>query len=121
SGTWRDIDLTLTPAPDGRLAPRAALAGTEVGTTATDTAVRLPISGGSLDLVHPDATASPATASGQSARYPGALSGGRDLAEALTPSGFEETVTVPSAAAPASYTDVFHVPAGVTARAGGSG
>jgi hypothetical protein len=120
-GGWHDLDLTLAAGADGSLAPRSAVPGAAPRLPATaDGPATLPTGAGVFGLAHPGAARQPAASSGGRARYVGAL-GGRDLVAQVLVHGLEESVVLPDAAAPASWTDVFTVPVGVDARAGGSG
>jgi len=115
TGAWKDYDLTLVEGGDGSLAAKAGpgtrLAGHADGALAT---IDTPL--GPIVLRHPDATAAKAVTDANIATYRGALPEGRDLSLALTSDGFEESVVLADAKAPASYTEEFTVPLGVTAR-----
>jgi len=82
--------------------------------------ITLSTGAGVFGLAHPGASAAPPLTSGGLVRYQGAL-GGRDLQVRVLVHGVEESVVLDSAAAVTSWTDVFTVPAGVSARAGGPG
>lgn len=109
-GSWRDVDLTLTRSADGSWSPAASGVPVRVPATAAGS---VGLTGG-LSLSHPDAGTASAAVAGATATYPGP-DGGSLVLRALT-SGLEESVVVPSATVPGSYTDVFALPAGVTAR-----
>ncbi|MCA1835010.1 MAG: hypothetical protein LC721_01195 [Actinobacteria bacterium] len=121
TGAWRDIDLTLTPAPDGTLKAKAAPGGSRLAasTAATDVAV-LETAAGPVALRHPGAGASGAASDKATATYGGALSG-RDLELTLTVDGMEEAVKLPDASAGGAYLDELVLPAGSAARNGPGG
>ncbi len=134
AGAWQPIDLELVAA-GGRLRPRAAALSAprllaqagpaagpvvEVGAGAQVFAWG-PQGAGSAAAV----TSRPAgPAAAGRVRYPGLLPGGRDLQLDVTAGGVRESVVLPDRAgaltAP-SYTDVFTVPAGATARQAAGG
>lgn len=133
AGAWRELDLTLGEATGGRLRPRAAAPGAPsvldrsgpgglvtVGSGATE------FSWGPVDAlsVLPAVGRAVGVGSPSSVRFPRALSGGRDVLLQLGASSVSESVVLPDRAAALltpGYTDLFTVPAGVTARQGAAG
>gem|GEM_PF-1400120 len=120
SAGWHDIDLRLVPGPDGTLGARSAQHAARLGASADAQAVTVDTTAGPVGLRHPGASAAPAVLDGARASYAKALAG-RDVTEALTVDGFEETVVLPDARAGAAYTDELSLPAGVVARDAASG
>lgn len=121
TGEWRDLDLTLVEAPDGSLRAKAASGAARLGGRSGGDVATVDTPAGPIVLRHPRATPAPAQRRGSQATYPRALPGGVDLTLAPTPDGFKETAILPSASAPASYTDEFVLPDGVAARQGEDG
>jgi RHS repeat-associated protein/uncharacterized repeat protein (TIGR01451 family) len=121
-GAWHPIDLRLVQAGDAYQARGIAnpirLATHHGGVVATFTGPA-----GTLTLSHPggaDVTGAPDTNSG-AVHYPGALPGGAAVAEQLRVSGLEETATLSSGSAAASWVDEFVMPPGITAKQVASG
>ncbi len=122
TGKWADIDLRLVAGADGKLGAASAPKGSaRLATNAKGDVATVDSPAGTISLRHPDAASSAAATAGQTTTYARALPGGRDLALAARPDGFEETVTVPNAASGGTYLDELVVPAGVSARQGQSG
>ncbi|MGI9032821.1 MAG: hypothetical protein ACR2HY_03885 [Acidimicrobiales bacterium] len=118
AGAWRDIDPTLSPAPDGTLRPKAAPSGARLAYNGEATVAAVDTSAGSIGLRHPGEQAdlgAAAVMEGAKANYKGAV-GGHDLTMAATSDGVEETVSLPDATASPTYTDELTLPAGVSAR-----
>ncbi|HVM15074.1 MAG TPA: hypothetical protein VM287_12215 [Egibacteraceae bacterium] len=114
-GNWVELDLTLVPASDGRLVPKAANNGAALRSRAEGDVAALDTPAGPVRLRHPDATPSAASVSGNVATYKGALAG-RDLTLAVTAAGVEESVILPSPAASGTYRSQLVLPDGATAR-----
>ena len=82
--------------------------------------VSVPTPDGPLGFRHPDGTTAGSQTNKNRAVYPDGLAGGRDLVVELTTDGFEESVVLPDASSPASYTEELVLPAGYTARQAGT-
>ena len=113
-GRWHDIDLTARVAPDGLFAAASSGLGLRLPARA-DGAVLLPVGSQQVRLTHPQAGWVAGSASGTAVRYPAAV-GGSALSEQFLVDGAEESLTLASAAGPASYTDEFTLPPGVSVR-----
>jgi len=114
-GNWVELDLTLVPASDGRLVPKAAKSGAALRSRAEGDVAAVDTPAGPVRLRHPDATPAAASVVGNVATYKGAL-GGRDLTLAVTAAGVEESVVLASAAASGTYRGELVLPDGATAR-----
>jgi RHS repeat-associated protein len=119
TGTWRDIDTTLAPGPDGTLGPRSTAQRTRLAPAAGATEAVLETAAGPIGLRHPGAATTTAVAEGSKLTYPRA-SAGRDLALAVTSVGVAESVVLADAKASTVYRDEFTLPAGVSARSAGT-
>ncbi len=119
NGVWKDLDDTLVAGADGSLAPKSAPGSTRLPSRA-DGVTTLDTPAGPIAIRHPGASSASAKASKASAAYAGAL-GRRDLLAVLTADGVEEFVTLPDAAAGASYQLEVTLPPGLSARDGESG
>ena len=115
-GAWKDIDLSLVDGGGGTLQAKSGPAAASVGGRADGDVVSIDTEAGAIALSHPDATAAAVAAIGNKATYPQALPGGRDVVVTVNTEGFEESVILPDATAPASYIAQFNVPEGVSAR-----
>ncbi|MDQ2826324.1 MAG: DNRLRE domain-containing protein [Actinomycetota bacterium] len=115
AGKWQDIDLAVTPGPDGTLGAKSSDHKTKLSPQAEGTVAVLETSAGPIGLRHPQVSAAPAATKDRRASYKGAL-GGRDLALDLSSNGVEETVTLADRQAATTYLDEFTLPAGVTAK-----
>lgn len=117
SGKWVDYDLNIVARSDGSLGAKAAPAAATLNKKAEGGVATVATSAGPVVLRHPEAaTAATAAVDKNEASYAKALTGGRDLKIALTPTGFEESVVLPDANAPATYRDELVLPTGVTVR-----
>ena len=118
-GVWQDVDLTATVQGDGSIAPAAT--GRPVSIPArADGALHLWTSAGTVTVTHPGASAVAGSVAGSVVTYPGAL-GGADLVEQFLIGGVEESVVLPTASTPRSYTAVLTMPAGVNVSNAGGG
>lgn len=116
AGKWTDFDLSLVARPDGSLGAKAAPNAATLAKKADGSMATVATSAGPVTLRHPDATPAVAVVDKQEAKFANALSGGRDIKVVLTPDGFEESVILPDAKAPANYREELALPAGVTVR-----
>lgn len=131
AGVWRGLDAGLVADGLGRLRPRSAPVGAARVAQTTGSGPVVEVGEGAglfswrLEGAAPGrsgqvgAAAGPGSAS--SVRYGGVLPGGRDLLLAVQPGRVKESVVLPDRAAGLgfpSYTDVFTVPVGVSARQG---
>ena len=128
TGTWHDIDTGLTTAKDGSLVPKSVEDPIVIPKDPTDGLVMIPTTAGTItldrvagaDLAAPRLVDDPATMSaGKVARF---SSDAGDVLVRARRDGFEQDLVFASVKqAEAAYRLVFEVPAGVTARTGGSG
>lgn len=116
SGKWVDYDLSIVSRSDGSLGAKAAPQAATLNRRADGNVATVQTSAGPVALRHPGASPAAAALHDHEARYPGALSAGRDVIMALTPDGFKASVVLPDANAPASYTEELVLPAGVSVR-----
>jgi hypothetical protein len=114
--SWRDFDTDLVPAGSDRLAATAAPDAARLARSAGAGVATVETPAGPITLRHPGAAAVGAVVERNTATYPRALPGGRDLSLTATPDGFKESVVVFDLSAPASYVEEFVLPPGVTAR-----
>jgi RHS repeat-associated protein len=121
AGAWADIDLALAVGPDGTSAPKAASVSVRFGARADGPVATLVTPAGAVALRHPGAAAVAPVTDKDHATYAKALAGGRDLVLAATAEGFKESVILPGASAPASYSEELVLPAGLGARQGPGG
>ena len=121
AGVWKDLDLALVRAADGRLRAKSAPSGAHLSPGANGPLATIETAAGPITLHHPDAAPVQATTDKQKASYRGALPGGRDLVLVLTGDGFEESVVLPDSGASPSYVAEFRMPAGLSARNAASG
>lgn len=125
-GHWQDIDLRAADDGAGRFRPVRAAKAHRIGKVSSGSVVTIDTSAGALTVSHADATGARSTSDGTrpgglEVRYPKGLAGGRDLVEGFTVTGVEERVSVPDAAAGASYQVQLGLPKGATARQDSSG
>jgi len=119
SGNWKDIVLSLVQAKDGS-SKAASDAHPATLPAKADGGIELWSPAGTLTLAHAGAKSIAATVTSSAATYSGAV-GGADLVAKPLVDGIEESVRLTSAGQGNGYTDVFTLPAGVTAREGGPG
>ena len=116
AGEWRDLDLSVVANGDGTLGAKDAPGAATMAATADGDVATIATSAGPIVIRHPDAAPVAGTATKDGATYAQALPGGRDLVLTPTPDGVKETVVLPDAKSPASYTEELVLPAGVSAR-----
>lgn len=118
SGEWTDFDPELVER-DGALVPTAAPPSMEIAADPeADVLVQTSTSAGPVGLVQDDAAPTEVEAGETSVTFEN-VDGGADLDVALTPTGFETTLVVPSHEVGAgTFTQTLVVPAGVSARQG---
>lgn len=121
AGKWTDFDLSLVARPDGTLGAKAAPNAATLAKQADGSVATVQTSAGPVTLRHPDASPAAAVVDKQEAKFAKALSGGRDIKVVLTPDGFEESVILPDAKAPAAYREELSLPAGVSVRDANAG
>ncbi len=115
-GKWTDYDLSVVTRPDGSLGAKAAPKAARLDRKADGALATVETSAGPVALRHPGAAPAAAVVEQHEAKYTRALSGGRDIKVVLTPDGFEESVILPDASAPATYREELVLPPGVTVR-----
>ncbi|MGH9071557.1 MAG: fibronectin type III domain-containing protein, partial [Acidimicrobiales bacterium] len=147
NGSWHPIELSLVPAGNaGWLTASADPGSARIASRSGGALVDVPTPAGTITLSHPSAAKAAATlgsgplsgalhslasssAAGLAkaglpassvATYPGALASG-GLSEALTVDGFEESVSLTSAAASPAYTESLSLPTGASATQDGPG
>jgi YD repeat-containing protein len=124
---WQVIDLDIDATVAKRSttarhrAKRAPKGFPTFGRSAQDGVVTFGQGDNVFTVRHEDAEARAGKIDGRDVHFKDALSGGRDLVEHLTPTGFEEDVVLPDADAPTSYEVKVDLPAAATARNGGPG
>jgi large repetitive protein len=137
SSQWHDIDLTMVPQADGTIAPKSDDPSRGLRFPArADGPVTFSTPAGAFRVTHPAVTAAVASAAAQvaprvttpatvalaaSPRAGGgrgfeSVMNGRGLSEQATVDGFEESVTLASAAQGGSYVDEVATPPGVVAK-----
>ncbi len=116
SGKWVDYDLSIVSRADGSVGAKAAPQAATLNRKADGNLATVQTSAGPVALRHPGASPVAAALDKHEAKYPWALSAGRDLKIALTRDGFKESVILPDAKAPASYTEELVLPAGASVR-----
>ena len=116
-GTWRDVDRRLRQREDGTWVVVSDETTPVLAREAGASLISLPTTHGPIVVSHPDA--SPVNAvrgdNDWTLVYPDALSGGRDIVQEMTLDGVKESVVVPDASAPSSYTVVYALPIGASA------
>lgn len=115
TGAWQAIDRTVVATPAGALAPKAAPEAVSFGRLATGVLASVALPGGAVVARHPDALPVAGTPAGDSATYPKALPGGRDLVVRPIAGGFTESVVLANATAAPSYLVELVLPAGMQA------
>ena len=116
AGSWRDLDLTLTPDGQGRLHGKAAPpSATTIGGRSRGALLMTATTAGPLQVAVDGVGDVTGVPTGSAVRYSKAL-GGADLKVELTVDGFEESLVLPDATGPAAHVLRFTLPAGVAAR-----
>ena len=105
AGEWRDLDLSVVANRDGTLGAKDAPGAAIMAARADGDVATIATSAGPVVIRHPDAAPVAGTATKDGATYARALPGGRDLVLTPTPEGVKETVVLPDAKSPASYTE----------------
>ena len=101
AGGWRDLDATLTVAPDGSIGPKTAVGDLHLSGGGTGAFATMAGGGRSLALTAPFALPKP-TLAGDTATYAGVLPGVDLRVTADTQGGFSEVFVVADAAAAAN-------------------